>query len=99
GPCSPRPRRIHRGHPLSEHAMATTDTIGVGFLGAGDISILHARAVARCPGAKLVGLWNRGQDRAKQRASEFGCQTYESPEAMVRDPAVQAVFVLTNLET
>ena len=79
--------------------MAASDTIGVGFIGAGDISILHARAVARCPGAKLVGLWNRGQDRAKQRASEFGCQNYESPEALVRDPNIQAVFVLTNLET
>jgi predicted dehydrogenase len=79
--------------------MAASDTIGVGFIGAGDISILHARAVARCPGAKLVGLWNRGQDRAKQRAQEFSCKNYESPEALVKDPAVHAVFVLTNLET
>ena len=45
--------------------MAASDTIGVGFIGAGDISILHARAVAKCPGAKLVGLWNRSQDRAR----------------------------------
>ena len=79
--------------------MAANDTIGVGFLGAGDISILHARAVARCPGAKLVGLWNRGQDRAKQRAAEFGCKNFETPEALVNDPNVHAVFVLTNLET
>ena len=79
--------------------MAASDTIGVGFIGAGDISILHARAVQRCPGAKLVGLWNRSQDRAQQRAKEFGCKNYESPEALVKDPAVQAVFVLTNLET
>ena len=42
------------------------DTIGVGFIGAGDISILHAAAVKKCPGAKLVGLWNRNQDRAKR---------------------------------
>ena len=46
----------------------TKDTIGVGFIGAGDVSILHAKAVGRCPGAKLVGLWNRSQDRATQRA-------------------------------
>src|SRR5215213_2407542 len=79
--------------------MAANDTTGVGFVGAGDISILHARAVAKCPGAKLVGLWNRGQDRAKQRAAEFGCKNYETPEALVADPNVHAVFVLTNLET
>jgi predicted dehydrogenase len=79
--------------------MAASDTIGVGFIGAGDISILHARAVQRCPGAKLIGLWNRSQDRAIQRAKEFGCKNYESPETLVKDPAIQAVFVLTNLET
>jgi predicted dehydrogenase len=79
--------------------MATTDTIGVGFLGAGDISILHARAVAKCPGAKLVGLWNRSQDRARQRAAEFGCKNFATPEELVNDPAVKAVFVLTNLES
>ncbi len=77
----------------------TKDTIGVGFIGAGDISVLHAAAVKKCPGAKLVGLWNRNQDRANQRAKEFGCKNYASPEALVADPAIDAVFVLTNLET
>jgi predicted dehydrogenase len=77
----------------------TKDTIGVGFIGAGDISILHAAAVKKCPGAKLVGLWNRNQDRAKERAAQFGCKNYATPEAVVNDPAIDAVFVLTNLET
>jgi predicted dehydrogenase len=79
--------------------MPSLDNVGVGFIGAGDISILHAKAVGRCPGAKLVGLWNRSQDRAQQRATEFGCKNYETPEALVNDPAIQAVFVLTNLES
>ena len=77
----------------------TKDTIGVGFIGAGDISILHARAVAKVPGAKLVGLWNRSQDRATQRAAEFGCKNYGTPADLVADPAIDAVFVLTNLES
>jgi predicted dehydrogenase len=77
----------------------TKPTLGVGFVGAGDISVLHARAVAKAHGAKLVGLWNRSQDRAKQRAAEFGCRNYPTPEELVNDPAVDAVFVLTNLET
>src|SRR3954454_18018582 len=75
------------------------DTIGVGFIGAGDIAILHAKAISRCHGAKLVGLWNRSQDRAVQRAKEFGCKNYPTPEALVAAPAVDAVFVLTNLES
>ena len=77
----------------------TKDTIGVGFIGAGDIAVLHAAAVKKCPGAKLVGLWNRNQERATARATEFGCKNYASPEALVADPAIDAVFVLTNLET
>jgi predicted dehydrogenase len=80
-------------------AKITNDTLGVGFLGAGDISVLHARAVQKCPGATLVGLWNRSQERARERAAEFGCRNYASPEALVNDPAVDAVFVLTNLES
>jgi predicted dehydrogenase len=75
------------------------DTVGVGFIGAGDISILHARAVAKTQGARLIGLWNRNPERASQRANEFGCRIYASPEELVQDSAIDAVFVLTNLET
>ncbi len=79
--------------------MTPPETIGVGLIGAGDIAILHAAAIKKCPGAKLIGLWNRSQDRAKQRAAEFGCKNYASPEDLVKDPAIHAVFVLTNLES
>lgn len=75
------------------------DTIGIGFFGAGDISILHAKAIQKCYGTKLVGLWNRSQERGKQRAAEFGCKNYETPQALAADPNIDAVFVLTNLES
>lgn len=80
-------------------AKLTKDTIGVGFIGAGDIAILHAAAVKKVPGARLVGVWNRSQDRANERAAQFGCRTYATPAELVNDPAIDAVFVLTNLET
>jgi predicted dehydrogenase len=73
--------------------------INVGFIGAGDISILHAAAVKKVPGAKLTGLWNRNQERANERAKQFGCKNYTSPEALCADPEIDAVFILTNLET
>ena len=79
--------------------IITKPTLGVGFIGAGDISVLHAKAVAKAHGAELVGLWNRNQDRATQRSAEFGCRNYASPAELVADPAIDAVFVLTNLET
>jgi predicted dehydrogenase len=44
-------------------------------------------------------LWNRNPDRAAERASQFGCKSYPTPEALIDDPAIDAVFVLTNLET
>lgn len=79
--------------------MAGKESIGVGFIGAGDIAILHDKAVKRCHGAKVVGLWNRSQDRASARAKDFGCKNYATPEELVNDPAIDAVFILTNLET
>lgn len=82
--------------------MTTTITkpvTGVGFIGAGDISVLHARAIARTHGARLIGIWNRNPERAHQRAKEFNCKNYASPDELVHDPDIDAVFVLTNLET
>lgn len=73
--------------------------IGIGFIGAGDVSILHAEALRRCPRSKLVGVWNRTAAKADQRAAEFGCKRYDTPQELVSDPTVKAVFVLTNLET
>ncbi|CAN5528121.1 Gfo/Idh/MocA family oxidoreductase [soil metagenome] len=77
----------------------TKDTLGVGFIGTGDISILHAAAVKKCPGTKLVGVWNRSMDKAQERATQFGCKHYATPADLCNDPAIDAVFILTNLET
>lgn len=73
--------------------------IGIGFLGAGEVSILHAEAIRRCPDAQLIGLWNRTADLGKERAATYGCKQYATPEQLLADPAIDAVFVLTNLET
>src|SRR6266540_550030 len=98
-PAVPSRLQLRLLTPGATHMPITKDNIGVGFIGAGDIAILHAAAVKKCPGAKLVGLWNRSPDRARQRASEFGCKNYASPEELVKDPSIDAVLVLTNLES
>lgn len=74
-------------------------SLGIAFLGTGDVATLHAAAVASCPGATLRGAWNRTRATAERRAREFGCRVYPDPEALVHDPRVDAVFVLTNMET
>jgi predicted dehydrogenase len=73
--------------------------VGLGFIGAGEISILHAAAVKEIPGATLVGLWNRTLERAIERAERYGCKRYRTPEELVADPDIEAVFVLTDLDT
>ncbi len=75
------------------------EKLGIGFLGAGEISVLHGRALKQIRDAELVGLWNRTGETAIRRAREEGCRRYDTPEELVRDPRIDAVFVLTNLET
>jgi len=73
--------------------------INIGFIGAGDISILHAQSIHECPEAQLVGLWNITPELAQEKSKRYDCKIYESAEALVADPNIDAVFVLTNLET
>lgn len=75
------------------------DTIKVGFLGAGDIADLHAEAVNNLAEAELVGLWNRTPDKGVLKAKKFGCKSYESVDALLGDEQIDAVFILTNMET
>lgn len=73
--------------------------IGVGFIGAGDIANLHAEAVNQMEGAELVGLWNRTPATGVAKAEKFGCTTYASVEELLADSRIDAVFILTNMET
>ncbi len=73
--------------------------IGIGFIGAGEISIMHGRGLRDIPGCELVGLWNRTEETGRRRAREESCRMYATPQELVKDPKIQAVLVLTNLET
>ncbi|MGB5554262.1 MAG: Gfo/Idh/MocA family oxidoreductase [Flavobacteriaceae bacterium] len=74
-------------------------SIGIGFIGAGDIANLHAEAVIQMKGAELIGLWNRTPKKAKAKAQQFGCRSYNSVQELLADPKIDAVFILTNMET
>ncbi len=73
--------------------------VGIGFIGTGEVSQLHEIAVKALPNARLVGVWNRTQSTGMQRAGQYGCKWFNTPEELVKDPEIDAVFVLTNLET
>jgi predicted dehydrogenase len=73
--------------------------VRIGFIGAGIVSDLHADGIRACPAAELAGLWTRNPEHAAAKSAAFGCPAYPSPEALVADPGIDAVAVLTNLET
>ncbi len=67
--------------------------IRVGILGAGFMGATHARVYARQPGAQVAGVWSRDPRRAATLAAEVGARTYTSAEALLTDPAIDAVSV------
>jgi predicted dehydrogenase len=69
--------------------------IGFGIIGAGMISRFHAKAIKEVKGAKLVACADNSFAKAEALAKEFGCTPYDSVEAMVADPAVDAVTIAT----
>lgn len=71
----------------------------IAFIGVGDISLLHAEAIRHCVSAKLVGIWSIDEELNREKSQLYGCRIYESAEALVNDSSVDAVFILTNLET
>ena len=75
------------------------DTIKIGFLGAGDVADLHAEAVNSLLGTELKGLWSWKHEEGKVKAAQYGCQTYETADELFNDSEIDAVFVLTNMET
>ena len=73
--------------------------INIAFIGAGDIANLHAEAIQNLEGAELVGLWNRTLEKGKKKAEKFNCKVYLSVGELLNDPSIDAVFILTNMET
>lgn len=69
--------------------------IGFGIIGAGMISRFHAKAISEVKGAKLIACCDNTLSKAEAVAQEFGCTPYDSVEAMVADPNVDAVTIAT----
>ena len=72
--------------------------IKVGLFGAGDIADLHASGIKNCSSAELVGLFDIDNQKAQQKSDNYNCLSYDSAESMLKDPLIDAIFVLTPLE-
>jgi predicted dehydrogenase len=75
-------------------AMRRAD-IGIGIVGSGTISEVHADVIRKVPGARVVAFCSRTRASAEARAAQFGGKVYTRVEDMVADPAVDAVSICT----
>jgi predicted dehydrogenase len=71
----------------------------IGFIGAGEVSQLHFKGLTSCGTAGLAGFWTIDQQEAARRERDFQCPAFSSAEELCASPDIDAVFVLTNLET
>ena len=69
--------------------------LGFGLLGAGLVAPFHARSLRDAKGGKLVAICDSNAERANKLASAFPATVYASLDAMLADPAVDVVSVLT----
>ncbi|MGN0363276.1 MAG: Gfo/Idh/MocA family oxidoreductase [Bilifractor sp.] len=74
--------------------------IKMGVIGVGRLGFEHANNIAnRVPGTTLIGVSDRSVEKAKRVAEELGCKWYPSNEALVADPEIEAVAIVTNTDS
>lgn len=74
---------------------AGASLVGVGIVGCGSIGPLHAEAIGRVEGARLVAVADIRKDRAATLASRYGVSACASVEELLSQPGVDLVCVCT----
>lgn len=73
------------------------DTLKIGVVGVGAIGRTHIdRINNKLTGGKVIGCADYSIDFAKKVADQFGIKAFESGEAMIHDPEIDAVVVTTS---
>ena len=69
-------------------------SVNIGIIGCGKIAqVRHIPEYLSNPDACLYGMFDMNQERAKELADKYGCKAYQSYEALLADPAIDAVSV------
>lgn len=71
------------------------DTVKVGIIGAGLFGEAHAMAYASLVQARIAGFFDLDGGRAAALAEKYGGQAYPSLDALLADPAIGLVSVVT----
>lgn len=69
--------------------------VGFGLLGTGLVAPFHARALQASSRARLIAASDLDPARLEKFTAEFGCLGYPTLEAMLANPDVQVVSILT----
>ncbi len=69
--------------------------IGFGLLGAGLIAPFHARALQASALTELIAVAELDPQRLERITTTFGCKGYASLDAMLEDPEIDVVSVIT----
>lgn len=69
--------------------------VGMALVGAGGWGAMHARTYTAAPNAALVAVTDKDPARAEAMAAQFGAKAYPTLEAMLADPNVDAVAIVT----
>ena len=71
--------------------------VRLGLIGAGRIGTSHARVIAeRVPGAVLAAVADARPGAAAELADPYGATAYDDPQALIDDPAVDAVVITAS---
>ncbi len=67
--------------------------VRVGFVGAGGMNSAHMKNVSQIAGTKIVAICDLQEERANQRAEEYGAEAFTSWKKMLKDTPLDAMYV------
>jgi len=73
--------------------------LAIGLIGCGRIGALHARTIAASPDCRLVIAFDTDADRARALAEPAGAAVASTPEDVIADGRVDAVFICSPTDT
>lgn len=89
GARRPRPALLELGDPFANAA----GMLSIGLIGCGDIAVSNAAAIAAAPNTRLAACFDPVPRLADDLARRHGAVSLPTVEAMLGDPAVDAVFL------
>ena len=75
--------------------QSEVEPVRLGIVGAGVMGGVHAACARRTPEAVVAGVWSRSRSRAAALAEEAGAPIFDTLEALLDSPGIDAVIICT----